>query len=643
MTFDLSGLTWTLTGYHPDSWRTSFGKPDVKPVSCHIPCSVQKALLDAGVIEDWLTGDRHRSIEWIEHRHWVFDTTVPGSCFSGKRHTWLCCEGLDYAGEIFVNGSCVLRFANSLQNYRIDISDCVSRGEDCSLRIVFTANPYWLGCFGSTGQMTCGKPRYYYTWDWTCRLVQTGIWDSITITETNGPMIDWVDMETDYSDGGSLQLTGHLTGSTGGTASLELSDGAAILKSDTVLIDGDRFTASWSGLPVEPWQPNGAGRAALYTLTASVISSEGDELGEITRQVGFRRVEWLPTAGAPEGADGWLCSVNGEPQFLQGVNWVPPVHNFADVTEDMYRELIDLYKSLGVNIFRVWGGAILEREIFYDLCDRAGIMVWQEFPQSSSAIDNYPSEDPAVIDMMVRTAETYIKRRKHHPSLILWCGGNELFSVRDGIATPCGMEHPMLKALGDTVAALDPGRRYIPASPTGPRMYCDPADAGKGLHHNTHGPWLAGDREEWTELFTREDSMFRAETGAPGASPMDILEEYKGDLSPYPITDDNPFWFRPMGWWSETGTFRKETGRQPKSCEEYVLWSQARQAELLTRAVGLCKNKFPACGGFILWMGHDNYPCPCNTSIVDFHRRPKPAALMLAEKVWKKKPGEAEV
>ncbi|MBO4548328.1 MAG: hypothetical protein J5758_03850, partial [Abditibacteriota bacterium] len=219
MTFDLSELTWTLTGYHPDSWRVPFGKPDVKPVTCHIPCSVQKALLDAGVIDDWLMGDRHRSIEWIEHRHWVFDATVPGSCFSGKRHTYLCCEGLDYAGEIYVNGACVFTFANSLQNYRIDISDFVSRGEDCSLRIVFTANPYWLGCFGSTSKMTCGKPRYYYTWDWTCRLVQTGIWDRITITETNGPMIDWVDMETDYSGGGgSLQLTGHLTGSTGGTA-----------------------------------------------------------------------------------------------------------------------------------------------------------------------------------------------------------------------------------------------------------------------------------------------------------------------------------------------------------------------------------------------------------------------------------------
>ncbi len=644
LTHDLSRLEWTLTPYLPESWRASFGKPDMEPVRCRIPCSVQNALLQAGVIEDWLPGGNYRLIEWIEHRHWIYETTVPGGMLADRRHTFLNCEGLDYAGEIYIDDARVLTFANSLRDYSVDISAYVTPGRDARLRIVFTQNPYWLGCFGHTSRMTCGKPRYYYTWDWTCRLVQTGIWDRVTVTQRDGEQIDRADIETDYDGGaGSLTVKGYLTGKTGGTASAELTRDGETVKAETVLVKDGVFTVRWEGLPVKPWMPNLEGEPALYRLDLTLFSSAGEALDGLDRNIGFRRVEWLPTEGAPEGSGPWLCAVNGNPLFLQGVNWVPPRHNFADVTEEDYAGLIDTYRELGINIFRVWGGAICEREIFYDLCDRAGIMVWQEFPQSSSAIDNYPSEDPEVIRLVQETAESYIRRRKHHPSLILWCGGNELFSVRDGVPTPCGLEHPMLKALAETVAKYDPSRRFIPASPTGPRMYCDPKDAGRGLHQNTHGPWKAEGRGEWRALFEQEDSMFRAETGAPGASPMDILERYAGDLSPYPITDDNVFWSRPMGWWSETASFAAETGRQPKSCEEYVAWSQARQADLLTTAVGLCKSKFPACGGFIIWMGHDNYPCPCNTSIIDYLKRPKPAALALSEKVWKKKPQDIRV
>ncbi|MBP5275004.1 MAG: hypothetical protein ILO36_08750, partial [Abditibacteriota bacterium] len=416
-TYDLGRLRWTLTPYLPESWRVPFGKPDMPPVECRIPCSVQKALLDAGIIEDWLPGENYRKIEWIEHRHWIFETTVPGEYFTGKKHAFLNFEGLDHAGEIYLDDRKVFSFANSLQNYSVDISEYAEAGKDRRLRIVFTANPWWLGCFGKTSEMTCGKPRYYYTWDWTCRLVQTGVWDSVTLTERDGEETEWADIETGCSEGkGSLKLNCRLTGPSGGTAFVQLCSENGTVKEETLLINGDSFALEWEGLKVEPWQPNGTGEAALYELFVSVTSPEGETLDEFSRTVGFRSIEWRRTQGAPETADTWLCCVNGEPVFLQGVNWVPPLHDFADVTEDIYRELIDLYKSLGVNIFRVWGGAILEREIFYDLCDRAGIMVWQEFPQSSSAIVNYPSEDPAVIKMMTDTAETYIKRRKHHAS-----------------------------------------------------------------------------------------------------------------------------------------------------------------------------------------------------------------------------------
>ena len=111
----------------------------------------------------------------------------------------------------------------------------------------------------------------------------------------------------------------------------------------------------------------------------------------------------------PPEADPWICSVNNKPVFLQGVNWTPLRPNFADLTETDYRKLISTYKDLGVNIFRVWGGGFPEKDWFYDICDELGIMLWQEFPLSSSGLDNYPPDTPEEIYTMSKISENYVK------------------------------------------------------------------------------------------------------------------------------------------------------------------------------------------------------------------------------------------
>jgi beta-mannosidase len=123
----------------------------------------------------------------------------------------------------------------------------------------------------------------------------------------------------------------------------------------------------------------------------------------------------------------------------------------------------------------------------------------------------------------------------------------------------------------------------------------------------------------------------RSEVGAPGASPAGIIRRYAGDCPVMPATPANPLWRRTSVWWIEWDRFVAEHGREPESLEEYVEWSQQRQAELLRIAAECCRRRFPRCGGFIVWMGHDCFPCTSNTAIIDFHGRPKPAARALAE------------
>jgi len=220
-------------------------------------------------------------------------------------------------------------------------------------------------------------------------------------------------------------------------------------------------------------------------------------------------------------------------------------------------------------------------------------------------------------------------------SLLMWCGGNELQGALDGgkqgSGKPVDEQHPLIKRLAQVAAANDPGRRFVATSSSGPLFSAERKNFGQGLHWDVHGPWKAdADLEVWRAYWQDVDALFHSEVGAPGASPADIIRRYKGDLAPLPGDDTNPLWRR-TSWWIEWPLFIQEMGHAPASLEEYVDWSQARQADALTIVAQALKDKFPRCGGVIFWMGHDCFPCTANTSIVDFDGRPKPAALALAK------------
>jgi beta-mannosidase len=361
---------------------------------------------------------------------------------------------------------------------------------------------------------------------------------------------------------------------------------------------------------VKPWQPNGSGEAVLYDL----------RIGDETIAIGFKSIRWVACEGAPAGAEPWICEVNGVPTFLQGVNWTPLRMDYHSVTTDDYDTMVERYREMGCNLLRVWGGAFLEREDFYRACDRAGILVWQEFPLSSAGPENNAPTDPEIIVKLCDIAKDYIRRRGHHVSKLLWCGGNELQTAQDGsdgTGRPLDISHPCLKALGDVVEREDPGVRFLPTSASGPNFKARRENFGKGIHHDVHGPWA--EEPDAEQYWANDDALFRSEVGMPGASDFALIECYRGSCSAQPVTHKNPYWQHLSAWWIQE---QLATGC---SLEDYVERSQANQARVLAQAVKACKDRFPRCGGIIIWMGHDCVPVPVNTSIIDFEGKPKPA------------------
>ncbi len=649
--YNVSSLDWKLWGYRPETWKMGFNFNELKGpgaeygnIPVKVPGSVQKALKDAGIIPDWNIGLNAQKIEWVENRHWIFGTKIPGEWLTKEGRVILRCLGLDDNGVVMVNGKEAGKFNNAFIPYKFDITPFL-KDKNNTLAIVFECPPSYLGQIGYTSKIKDWKPRFYYGWDWIPRIVQVGIWDDIVLDV----------LDKDYSGIDNLNVVagaqkdkdlGNLKVSAGMSPSaFHGKVRAQLMKGNGETVIDETFPAgqlregkTWDNLQIKRWWPNGSGDQVLYKLVCTLYDADGAICQSIEKRIGFKNIEWLPCKNALPEADPWICSINNKPVFLQGVDWSPVRPNFADLTEADYRKLIKTYKGLGVNIFRVWGGGFPEKDWFYNLCDEMGIMLWQEFPLSSSGLDNYPPDTPNEIFEMSKITESYIKRLRHHVSLLLWCGGNELYE-RDNVA-PVNDKHPMIRCMEEMVKAEDPGRRFVTGSPSGPTIYSRLENFGKGVSWDVHGPWklpfTASDRTMGAvrNFWGLDDALIHSEVGVAGAMSAGMINKYRGEFSALPANLDNPLW-RQVNTWVEWNDFiHDHNGKEPQSLEEYVAWSQERQATGLSIALQANKSRFPECGGFIIWMGHDSYPCPVNTSIIDFDGNPKPVALELS-KIWK--------
>ncbi len=618
---DLSAYPWSLSGYSPTSWR--MGRvmeqaipciPEIAEVDAVVPGSVHQALRDAGILPDWNTKLNSFKCEWVDHRDWIFKVEIPEAHLDSP-HRVLRCLGLDGYGLVVFNGCEVGSFRNGYIPHAFDLSGIALR-ETNALEIVFSDLPRFNGTPNISSKIRDLKARFNYAWDWMPRNVQIGIWDELWIELDRESQLDEVFITTSYDvakQAGCLALSCSLPNEATVTVSLA---GAEL---------GGFVAAEWqagirlSGLGVSPWQCNGQGDQPLYTLRLELTGPDG-----ICLETREEQVAWLPCAGAPAGADPWICELNGEKVFLVGVNWTPIRAHYADVSEADYRKRLDAYREIGFNVLRVWGGAFLEKEIFYRLCDEMGFLVWQEFPLSSSGPDNEPPHDAATVEAWAEVARSYVRRRRHHVSLLIWCGGNELQTTPEntpGCGKPLTTDHPLLGRFAEICAEEDPLTRYLPCSSSGPVFVADEADFGKGIHWDVHGPWRVASDSYWQE----DDALFRSEIGAPGASSMELINEYYPDCDLLPVSEKNAYWRRCF-WWIDEAEFVETHGRKPESIDEYVAWSQAHQAQALVRGLKACIDRFPRMGGFIIWMGHDSFPCLANTSILDFHGEPKPAA-----------------
>lgn len=610
----LDGEDWQLRGCLGGSWRWYVGperawdEPGWLPA--RVPGSVTDDLWQAGEVPSPYFERNSLLLEWVPGRYWIYRRWLDVPALATGERATLVFEGVDYSATVVVDGKVLGEHEGMFAPFEVDATDAMASGGRHLVAVVVHPAPPSEPQVGDTAKVRVHKPRMNYGHDFCPRLVHVGIWQGVTLHLGRRP---WRAQPVVAYDGDRLRGEGRVH--VAGAKRLMLLDE-----------DGSPLTVAHgpdlSLTTPELWWPNGLGPARCYRLRAENEDQSHDF------RVGFRRLEMVANPGGPPGARPYTVVVNGRPIFLKGWNWAPVDALYGVPRPAKLAHLLGLAAASGANCLRAWGGGLLETPAFYDLCDRLGLLVWQEFSLSSSGQGSVPSEDPGYLAVMAAEAPVIIAERRHHPSLLLWCGGNELASSvpgRDDL--PLDESSPVLGLLAGAVAENDPGRPWLPTSPSGPRFLnrLDIIEADPEGEHDVHGPWEHQGLAEHNVLYDAGTCLLHSEVGVEGMTNRPSLEALLAPKHRWPADRSNPFYEHLGAWWDNAPLVQCCFGGRLDDLDRLRRASQQLQYDGLRYAVESRLRKAPRTSGVFPWQLNESYPNAWCTASVDYYGAPKPA------------------
>lgn len=582
------------------------------PIPAQVPGSVYTALRNAGLIEDPYYEMNSLLCEWVPARWWLYRTT-----FSMEKqealHYVLRLSNLDFKAHIYLNHQKLGTSENLFCPFTTDITALLQ--ENNELEILLEHAPDECGQIGYTSRTTTQKPRFNYKWDWCMRMIGVGIGGPVEIHAYDECRLESIFEKQTFLEDGSCRLDvqtavfGYRRESC--TASVTLWDQEVPVARETLELDLAEGTQAFHGslLVKDPqlWWPNGHGQQHLYRLEVVVYGPDKQEAARKSVQVGLRHMQHLPCPGASSDALPYRLNINGKDIYIKGVNLTPLEMNCGDVTVERIQSVLKNIASANCNLIRIWGGGYIGSDALYDTCDRLGILVWQEFPQSSAGIDNIPSKKPEFLQQLGRTVAAVAVQLQTHPSLAFYSGGNEL---ADADNRPVDFQDENIRLIRDTLRSTLGEYdccMMLPSSASGPNYFLNLDTPGK--NHDVHGPWKYEGVTGHYTLYNRSDSLFHSEFGVDGMANLDTLRQV---LSPahLHVTDmaHDAVW-RHLGelWDTYDRTVSIFGSLDREDLETFVQLSQYIQGEGLRYALEANRRRAFQNSGSIIWQY--NEPC----------------------------------
>ena len=394
----------------------------------NVPGEVHMDLFRLGVIPDPFVANNELDVQWIAENDWEYKTTfnVDEELLS-KKHLEIKFNCLDTYAKVTLNGQEILTTNNAFRSYEIDVSDKLKAENELYIlfenpsqkeQVEMDKLPYKLPV---EHRVFTRKPQFHYGWDWGPTLTTVGISDDVELVTWDDLKIDDVYIKQISLDEtlARMQADIEIKSELKERVLVEVYVNGELEVSQAHEAHTEMFSIPFSITNPKRWWPHTMGEPYLYDIRIVIYSSNGEMLDEYELRKGLRTME-LITEKDKDG-ETFYFEVNGRPIYAKGANYIPQHVFQSEVSMEDYEQLIDDVLSANMNMLRVWGGGIYERDEFYELCDEKGIMVWQDF---MFACAMYPGDD-AFLENVKLEAEEQIKRLRNHSSIALWCGNNE--------------------------------------------------------------------------------------------------------------------------------------------------------------------------------------------------------------------------
>lgn len=609
-------------------WLLSGG--EFRRIPARVPGCVHTDLLANRLIEDPFFADNEKKLMWIGETDWCYerDFTVDSDVLNSRR-VILHCEGLDTLASVYINGDKIAEADNMFRTWEFDIKRYLRHGKN-NIRIVFhSAIPYirekagirklWHGGIGQhriEDSNQIRKMQCNFGWDWGPMLVTCGIWRKIEIQAFNEARIEDLHIiQEHYGNNVILNVNAELSEKPSKPlyGRLELLFENRTVYENEWMITGKETTMSFEVPEPKLWWPNNMGPQNLYRVVFTV-KGDGGVLDEAEKTIGLRTLKLITKPD--QWGESFYFEVNSVPFFAKGANWIPADTFVTRITPDYYEKLLRDAANANMNMIRVWGGGIYEPDVFYDLCDRLGICVWQDFMFACSA---YPAYDREYMSNVEKEAEDNVKRLRHHACLALFCGNNEIEQIQECITENIEDSGMTWDEYSSLFNELLPGvvkkyAPYIPYWPSSPHTPGDRKDSNNPRRGDAHlwGVWHERKPFEW---YRECGHRFNSEFGFQSFPSPEIVEEFTRpedrNISSYimeyhqrsPIGNDAIIQYM-LSWF-----------RLPSCFNMQLYLSQILQAEAMRYAVEHWRRSMPRGMGTLYWQLDDCWPGPSWSSI----------------------------
>jgi len=585
-----------------------------------VPGDVHTTLINNQVIDNPAYGYNDVRCSWVEKKIWIYRTTfmVTAQDLSADRRE-LVFEGLDTYATVYVNGELLADFKNMLVEHRLDVTNKLKQGEN-TLVVEFhvmseMANKdlpegFWINY--STERAYARKPGFSFGWDWTPRIATVGIWKPVVFVKYSDARLMNVQIKTSYIDTeksiAELSINAQTENISGGNLSycVSITDKDGNCKH----VDTECESFSIRLEDVRFWWTTDLGYPHLYRIVFELLS-DGRLVDSYECSYGIRTIEVRQKA--EDGTNRFIFVLNGMEICARGSNWVP-VSNFPGIEkDDVYIRLLTMARDAGMNMLCIWGGGIYEKDIFYNMCDQLGILVWQYF---MFACGEYPDFDSEFVTSVHDEIEKVVIRLRNHPSIAIWVGNVEgsMISEKIGLNRALYGTNLFETDIPEWLGKLDDTRFYMPSSP---------------FFGEKSNSMEAGDRHNWDVWFSdipytdynKDSTAFASEYGIHSSPARATVEKYLGCVNP----DINSHMFKYLNKDQSLDRmyfYMNIHAQIPKNLEEYIDYSMFVQAEGLKFGTEHYRRNFPKTGGALTWQFNDC--CPVHSwSMIDVDLIPK--------------------